>query len=90
MLSVYVEAPRKTCVESIMKKSGVTSEEASKLIVRTDQYRAEYYRYYTGGEDWTNPTLYDLTVNTGRLTRADAARLIIQAARIKFGEDVLY
>ena len=51
VLSVYVEAPRKTCVESIMRKSGVTSEEANKLIVKTDQYRAEYYRYYTGGED---------------------------------------
>lgn len=90
VLSVYVEAPRKTCVESIMQKSGVTTEQANKLIVKTDQYRAEYYKYYTGGDDWTNPTLYDLTVNTGRLSREDAARLIIQAARIKFGEDALY
>ncbi len=90
VLSVYVEAPRKTCVESIMQKSGVTAEQANKLIVKTDQYRAEYYKYYTGGDDWTNPTLYDLTVNTGRLSREDAARLIIQAARIKFGEDALY
>ena len=73
-----------------MRKSGVASEEANKRIVKTDQYRAEYYRYYTGGEDWTNPTLYDLTVNTDRLAREDAARLIIQAARIKFGEDALY
>lgn len=90
VLSVYVEAPRKTCVESIMQKSGVTAEQANKLIVRTDQYRAEYYKYYTGGDDWTNPTLYDLTVNTGRLSCEDAARLIIQGARIKFGEDALY
>lgn len=90
VLSVYVEASRKTCVESIMRKSGVMSEKANKLIVKTDQYRAEYYRYYTGGEDWTNPTLHDLTVNTGRLAREDVARLIIQAARIKFGEDALY
>lgn len=90
VLSVYVEAPRKTCVESIMQKSGVTAEQANKLIGKTDQYRAEYYKYYTGGDDWTNPTLYDLTVNTGRLSREDAARLIIQAAHIKFGEDALY
>ena len=73
-----------------MQKSGVTAEQANKLIVKTDQYRAEYYKYYTGGADWTNPTLYDLTVNTGRLSREDAARLIIQAAHIKFGEDALY
>ena len=90
VLSMYVEAPRKTCVESIMQKSGVTAEQANEWIVRTDQYRAEYYKYYTGGDDWTNPTLYDLTVNTGRLSRDDAARLIIQAARIKFGEDALH
>ena len=76
-----------------MKDAGLPSqvmEQANKLIVKTDQYRAEYYKYYTGGDDWTNPTLYDLTVNTGRLSREDAARLIIQAARIKFGEDALY
>lgn len=36
VLSVYVEAPRKTCVESIMQKSGVTAEQTNKLIVKTD------------------------------------------------------
>ena len=31
VLSVYVEAPRKTCVESIMQKSGVTAEQAKQI-----------------------------------------------------------
>lgn len=90
VLSAYVEAPRGVCVDTVMNKLGVTEAQAHRLISKTDQYRADYYRYYTRGEDWTNPTLYDLTVNTGRLSYQDAARLIIQAARIKLGDDVLY
>lgn len=89
VLSVYVEAPRGVCVDTIMRKSGVTETQANRLITKTDQYRAEYYKYYTGGGDWTNPTLYDLTVNTGRLSYDQAAQLILQAARIKLGEQIL-
>lgn len=89
VLSAYVEAPRGVCVDAVMNKLGVTQEEAHRLITKTDQYRADYYRYYTRGEDWTNPTLYDLTVNTGRLSYQNAAQLIIQAARIKLGDEVL-
>ena len=90
VVSAYVEAPRGVCVDTVMNKLGVTEEQAHRLISKTDQYRADYYRYYTRGEDWTNPTLYDLTVNTGRFAYRDAASLIIQAARIKLGDDVLY
>lgn len=50
-----------------MKKMGVTAETADMSISETDKYRAEYYKYYTGGNYWTNPVNYDLTLNTQRL-----------------------
>lgn len=89
VVSVYVEAPRASCVDTLMKKQGITQAEAHRLIAKTDQYRSQYYRYYTGGEDWTNPTLYDLTVNTGRFSYYEATQLIVQAVRIKLGDEVI-
>ena len=55
VLSVYIEAPRSACVNSIMNKMGVTEAEAHKLIEKTDKYRADYSKYYTYGGYRTNP-----------------------------------
>ena len=60
VLSVYIEAPRSACVNSIMNKMGVTEAEAHKLIEKTDKYRADYYKYYTHGGYWTNQVNYCL------------------------------
>lgn len=69
VVSVYIEAPRKECMESIMGKLLVTPEEAERLIRKTDKYRAQYYKYYTGGGYWTNPINYDMTLNSARVGR---------------------
>ncbi len=89
VVSVYVEAPRKECVESIVNLLGVTEDEAHKLIYQTDKYRADYYKYYTGGEVRTNPVLYDMTINTARIGRDRSADLIVEYLKIKFGNDIL-
>lgn len=83
VVSIYVEAPRDVCVESIMEKMDVTEQEANRMIYHTDKYRAEYYKYYSGGGDWTNPTNYDLTINTGRISRDNCVELIKEYLRIK-------
>ena len=48
VVSIYIEAPRDICVKSIVEKLYVSNERANQLIKKTDQYRASYYRYYTG------------------------------------------
>lgn len=83
VVSIYVEAPRDVCVESIIEKMDVTEQEANRMIYHTDKYRAEYYKYYSGGGDWTNPTNYDLTLNTGRISRENCVELIKEYLRIK-------
>ena len=84
VISVYIEAPRKDCVESIKNLLGVTDEEAHSMIQKTDKYRADYYEYYTRGEDWTNPVLYDMTLNSARIGRDRWVDLIIDYLNIKF------
>lgn len=86
VISVYVEAPRSACVKSIMEKMHVSEERANQLIRSTDKYRAKYYNYYSGGKDWTNPTNYDLVLNTDRIGRQKCVELIKEYIKIKFGE----
>lgn len=85
VLSVYIEAPRAVCVERVMNRLGVSEREAHHMISRTDKYRADYYKYYTGGNYWTNPVNYDITLNTGRLSDEMCVALIRHALQIKLG-----
>ena len=85
--SFYVEAPRWYCLESVMRKTGVSEKEAAKLTARTDRYRAEYYKFYSGGNYWTNPVNYDLTLNSARLGREKCPDVMIECMKIKFGPD---
>ena len=88
-VSVYIEAPRAFCVKNVIERLGVTEEEAHRMIYQTDRYRADYYKYYTGGETWTNPELYDMTLNSDRMGMDKCTELIIQYLKIKLGEDIL-
>ena len=89
VVSVYIEAPREACVKAVVERLGVTEDEAHKMIYQTDRYRADYYKYYTGGENWTNPVLYDMTLNSDRIGREKCSELIIQYLKIKLGNDIL-
>ncbi len=84
VVSFYVEAPRSACVKSIMNKMGVSEAQAHKLISKTDKYRADYYKYYTGGNYWTNPVNYDMTLNSDRIGRNECVDLVEHYVRTKF------
>ena len=84
VLSLYIEAPRAACVKSIMEKMNVSEKRAHQLIRSTDSYRAKYYSFYSGGKDWTNPTNYDLVLNSDRMGRENCVRLIEDLVKIRF------
>ena len=84
VISIYIEAPRKNCVESIMKKLQVSEPEAHELISKTDKYRADYYEYYTRGGYWTNLVNYDLTLNSARVGREKCVDVIEDYLKIRF------
>lgn len=85
VLSVYIEAPRSFCVKRIVAKMNCSEEEAHKMITKTDKYRADYYKYYTHGNYWTNPVNYDLTLNNGRLGNEKCIKIILDALETKLG-----
>lgn len=86
VISIYIEAPRSACVKSIQEKMHVSTERAHQLIRSTDRYRAKYYSYYTSGKDWTNPTNYDLVLNSDKIGRTNCVKLIKEYINIKFGD----
>ena len=76
VFSFYIEAPRDFCLENVMRKMDVTEDEAHKLISDTDKYRAEFYKYVTGGNYWTNPVNYDMTLNTKKVGKENCVKVI--------------
>ncbi len=83
VVSVYVEAPRAVCVKNVVELLGLTEEEAHKMIQKTDKYRSNYYKYYTGGASWTDPVAYHMTLNTGKVSREHCVELITHYLKLK-------
>lgn len=86
VISIYVEAPRAFCLQRVMEKMSVNEETAHMSITKTDQYRAAYYANYTGGNYWTNPVNYDMTLNSECIGIENCVKLIKDYLTIKFAE----
>lgn len=76
---VYVVAPLEDRVREICQRERLEANEARRRIRDTDAARARYVRAI-GKRDWADPDLYDLIINTHRLTPEAAADLVILAA----------
>ncbi|MCD7813326.1 MAG: cytidylate kinase-like family protein [Lachnospiraceae bacterium] len=76
VIRIYSDAPREYCISRVMQRiPGITSSEANKLIAKTDRYRSDYYKFYTG-RDWRDMTNFDLTINTQKMGIDAAIHLI--------------
>ena len=88
VVSVYIEAPRRYTVKRIMERMDVDEKEANKRITMTDKYRADYYKYYTGGNYWTNPVNYDITLNSEKLGIQGCIDMIKFCLKTKLGIEI--
>ncbi len=84
VLSVSVQASRLFCVKAVVDLYGLSEREAETAIEKTDRYRADFYRYYTG-RDWNDQRNFDLCLNSERLGDDNCIRLIVEAGQLKFG-----
>lgn len=85
VLSVYIEAPRRFTRKMVMKRMNVDGNKADQIITATDKYRADYYKYYTHGNYWTNPVNYDITLNSERFGPEKCVQVIKETMKVKFG-----
>jgi cytidylate kinase len=79
VLRVLITASPEVRCERFAASLGLDAEEAKRALDRSDAGRADYIkRFYGVGAE--RPTLYDLVVNTDRLSPQESADLIVAAA----------
>ncbi len=76
VLHVKVVAPLARRIEKLMYTEGLTQSEARRRLLASDQARADYLRRYYG-VNWLDPQLYDLVINTGRVSFQTAVQLVV-------------
>ncbi|NWF91273.1 MAG: cytidylate kinase family protein [Syntrophaceae bacterium] len=79
-LHVLVTGSLQKRVERVIKEKGVGREIAEKMIRRSDHDKEGFIRY-AFDEDWLNPNLYDLILNTDKLSIPSAIKSIVESAR---------
>jgi hypothetical protein len=67
-------------IQRIMEEKKVDREIAEKMVHRSDQDKRSFLRF-AFEEDWLNPNLYDLVLNTDKLTIEAATKLVMEAAK---------
>lgn len=79
-LHVRLTAPRESRIERLRARFGWDAARAAAELERTDRDRLAYIQRYHH-HDVRDPLLYDLVINTGRVSIANAVALI--AARVR-------
>ena len=84
VLHVLCIAPRELRAQRLAEREGIGLEEASRRTAESDRARAAFYQKFWK-VDIRDPALYDLTLNTARMTYETAAELVAIAARARSG-----
>jgi cytidylate kinase len=79
-LHVLVIGSLEKRIERVMQEKGVGREIAEKMIHRSDQEKKGFFRF-AFEEDWLSPHLYDLILNTDKLSIESAAKMVVDAAK---------
>lgn len=66
------------CARRLALERGIPVEDAARIVRETNADRDRFIRD-TYGREWTDPTAYDLVVNTDRFDEDRAARIILAA-----------
>ena len=81
-LHVLVVGSKDKRIQRVMETNNIEREVAAKMIQTSDHEKRGFIRY-AFDEDWPNPMLYDLTLNTDALTTDPAVKIIVEAAKAK-------
>ncbi len=79
-LHVLITGSVEKRIQRIMEDKNVDREIAEKMIRRSDQDKRGFFRF-AFEEDWLNPNLYDLVLNTDKLAIDSAAKMVMEAAK---------
>lgn len=83
VVSVFIHADRKFCLDRSMERHSMTEKEMQKYIEKTDRYRADFYEYHTGHK-WADARNYDLCLNSAKLGFEKCVEEIRSYMKIRF------
>lgn len=75
LVSVFLHGDPQDRICHIMKKEGLSREEAEDFVRSTDEKRISYHKFYTGLK-WGNAPDYDIALNICRLGAQKTASMI--------------
>ena len=78
VLHIRVVAPLEIRIRRVQEREGLTADKAREQVSVSDQASAGYVKHYYNA-DPADPSLYDLVINTSKITPVVAADLVIQA-----------
>lgn len=86
---IYVYADEQFCLDRSKEFLGMYDDDKQVLkhIEKTDKFRADYHKYYTG-KNWDDARNYDLCLNSGVLGFEKTVEEIKAYLKVRFGEDV--
>ncbi len=80
-LDISLHADIQFRIRRIQGLYNITEEEATSIVKQSDKDRGLYISTFTG-MDWTNSTLFDLSVNTGKIGINKSLELILDFIRL--------
>ena len=80
VLNVRIIADVEARTARVIQERGLDKGQAAKTLKQSDKERSEYVKHFFL-VDPSDPELYDIVINTSRISPDAAARLIVQAAR---------
>ncbi len=84
VVSVFVHASHEYCVRQAIERQAYVGKDVDQFVRRTDKYRSDFYRYYTG-QKWTDARNYDLCLNSERLGFEGTMQAIEEYIKVRFG-----
>ena len=84
VVRVFVHASKDYCIEKAKEYASYIGKDYDKFIEKTDKFRGDFYRYYTG-QEWTDARNYDLCLNSERLGFDGTMEAIKEYIQLRFG-----
>lgn len=75
VVRVFIMADKEFRMDTLMKRKGITAEQAKKLMKEVDKDRSSYYKYYTD-QIWGEAENYDLCIDSSRIGVDGAVKVI--------------
>jgi cytidylate kinase len=71
-----VIAPTEHRIKQLMEVAKISEAEAKQMLQKRDKASADYIKYFYH-EDWTNPRLYHMVLNTGKIPLPEVEEIIL-------------